>query len=1251
MTRQTCFVMSLVGVIALIGLSPATYAQHQWTSLDGPYWANGIDVAYGKGGGTQAWHRYVIGTDGDVKKLFYWRESDARWRVWDELPAPNRMISYKGPNDNGDNALCTNYNDRLWMTENGGVSWDGIPGSETLPNKQFSTLEIDESDPDSRCFVGSLGMTNEASVYEGVLSGGNWDWSPVADGLEDLDVKDLEFPLNTWLVAGTDDGIWRIQPANPSWERANGDFAGVDITALDELGEHNEMWAATGTVNGHRRLYYSGTESGDPWNSYAEVQPEGVPFDKVVNDISAVFFTDLSVNYQSVYIAAEDGLYLLDMHGTNSNTPVYEFVNFQEDTEYFQNSPFRYDNRVRSVDFYRSSRESLTRYILAGTAYNIYLITETRSSQDRSLESIEVSEIVTGTYKCNVVDLSLAEHGSDPNGNRIFALSENGLVKKWYDQTWRFVGTAFDVGELSQNGSSIAVDFVGSNQLILAASIDGATGGTVMFSSDGGDSWINKTPTGNPQVISLDLEPGEGRYAFAASENHVWVSDDDGQTWSTPQYFPNSSFNDILAEPDPNSTVEGYVGGSGTQKAFKYENNSWAQFDNGLQGVVEINEFTKSPYYGQLFAATTNGIFKNVDGVWYQKIFGMGEINLGTIVVDPYVSQDQDFRGYPGFLAASSADVIPSAIWASLDSSRSWNEMFMNEIGSSVSVNRLSATKENVDVWSSGFVVGTSDGVFYIGDIFKQGGITLDEEEWGPGVIFVPGDVIFFKMQYQNGTVDVVAPCTVFVAYEYDARNLSYDFPDRSEIAVLSNYHLVADGDPENRIVFQSSRPGGGEPGDWGGIGFGDYYASVYPYGINLDNCEVRHADKGIYSRATGVKYIDSLLVSNCQFEDMSFAGIDAKPAVDSMLITLCSFQDCSDYGIRFTEAFDPSGGAIPMGSMHIKSNQIGTCDNGIYFTGNYYAEDDNVLYLRSNSIQLIPPYQGGEDGIYVNQHYPEHLPPVTILTGNLIKNFATGIHLSSVANASELQRNTAEENSNYGIMMQYSSPTIVGDNLGRPNEFKMNGIGIYCDEHSSPYIRQTRIKDNVIGGVLIESHDMTADPPADFGTSRDWGNNALSRADAPGSYYDMKYMGLSTRVSAIRNWWGEPDPVPAQIVGNIDYIPYLTEDPLSPYPKREPWYANLPDQFGLNQNFPNPFNPTANISFYLADPGFASLKIYNLNGQLVKTLYSGLADEGEHTIVWDGKNGTGMDVASGIYFYILATDEGKASKKMVLLR
>jgi hypothetical protein len=96
---------------------------------------------------------------------------------------------------------------------------------------------------------------------------------------------------------------------------------------------------------------------------------------------------------------------------------------------------------------------------------------------------------------------------------------------------------------------------------------------------------------------------------------------------------------------------------------------------------------------------------------------------------------------------------------------------------------------------------------------------------------------------------------------------------------------------------------------------------------------------------------------------------------------------------------------------------------------------------------------------------------------------------------------------------------------------------------------------------------------------------------------------------------------------------------------------AETPKSTKLAQNFPNPFNPSTTIKFDLKEKGFVTLKVYNVAGQLVRTLVSGEKDANTYTVTWDGKNDRGGAVASGIYFYKMETKDFSQTKKMVMLR
>jgi hypothetical protein len=88
-----------------------------------------------------------------------------------------------------------------------------------------------------------------------------------------------------------------------------------------------------------------------------------------------------------------------------------------------------------------------------------------------------------------------------------------------------------------------------------------------------------------------------------------------------------------------------------------------------------------------------------------------------------------------------------------------------------------------------------------------------------------------------------------------------------------------------------------------------------------------------------------------------------------------------------------------------------------------------------------------------------------------------------------------------------------------------------------------------------------------------------------------------------------------------------------------------------LYPNYPNPFNPETTIRFAVAQKSEVELDIYNLKGQKVKTLADGLYNTGNHSLVWNGKDDKGINVASGIYFYKLTAGNLTKTRKMMLLK
>lgn len=94
-----------------------------------------------------------------------------------------------------------------------------------------------------------------------------------------------------------------------------------------------------------------------------------------------------------------------------------------------------------------------------------------------------------------------------------------------------------------------------------------------------------------------------------------------------------------------------------------------------------------------------------------------------------------------------------------------------------------------------------------------------------------------------------------------------------------------------------------------------------------------------------------------------------------------------------------------------------------------------------------------------------------------------------------------------------------------------------------------------------------------------------------------------------------------------------------------------IPDQCVLHDNYPNPFNPSTTISYDLDKAGNVELAIYNIIGQKIATLVNKQQLAGQHQVIWDGNDGNGNMVSSGIYLYKLKTEKFSQTKKMMYLQ
>ncbi len=96
---------------------------------------------------------------------------------------------------------------------------------------------------------------------------------------------------------------------------------------------------------------------------------------------------------------------------------------------------------------------------------------------------------------------------------------------------------------------------------------------------------------------------------------------------------------------------------------------------------------------------------------------------------------------------------------------------------------------------------------------------------------------------------------------------------------------------------------------------------------------------------------------------------------------------------------------------------------------------------------------------------------------------------------------------------------------------------------------------------------------------------------------------------------------------------------------------SEVPHNFKLLGNYPNPFNPITVVVFEISKQSYISLNVFNTRGQQVKSLVSGVLYPGLHRIGWDGTNESGLTVDSGVYFYELRSPQFRETANRVLLR
>jgi hypothetical protein len=1225
------------GLLFVVLTCTLAHGQNQWMNLNGPNWISGIDVAYGPGdqANYHDWYRYLIGGNGSETRRFYWRSGDTGWQQSSELNGAIKIITYS-TESHGNYAFCSAYGDDIYLTDDGGATWAPLHFGNTFDNTHFTTIEVKYHalDAGTDAFVGTESYAGypTAYIYHTVGSEQQWDRlggpqnGDPPDPIYGLQINDIECDHQGSLFAGTEDGLFMHTGSfEDNWNQLN--FDNLDVVAVEDVDCHGAGARELAAVRNGASFSLWFSPNTDYFDDPAEIEPGTEPFNHDIRDIAANQISE--TGYISCYIAANDGLYLI-YFDENSVSTIDNAIDLKELPTLSGYYPMKQDyNFVSVVSYWEQIGDNQQITTLAATPFNVYQIVEQRDGDGQLIDDLKISDAVTGTYSANVIAGALTIN--EDENSLIFTLSDNGLIKSQSpEQGWAFVGKAFDPDQMISTGTDISVDFSENNLAILASSNDNSAHGMITRSTDGGVNWSESSPSDIPvpQINAVCLNTGtQSNEAWAAGNaNHVWRSvDDNGDNWSSSGSFSGTEFLDIYVEPTYYHRV--FACGTGDELAAwsTDHGSSWNALENGLTNVSYVNQLDKETYIRGLYAATDNGFYKIYDFLgqsptWSQRTDGIGTPELGSVAVDP--------NNDCAMLVSSSPNAAETHIWASGDSGRSWIDLPLGTALENSHINKITASQDE----NSGFLAFTDNGVFKLGDIFKSGSISEDET-WGPGVVIVNGDV-----SVTSGTkLSVVGPCTIYATYNFDITSGGLS-STKSEIRLQGHARFDAIGTAQDPIVFTSSRPTSKTAGDWTGIVFG--ISVGYPV-VHMEHVEVEYADKGVFCSSSTSP--DTLQIVNCTFANMTTAGLDIdKPAyVFPTIITGCTFHNCGSYGIWIR---NDQSSTYP--STTIEDNLFENCNYGIYYSGNSNSTYTKNLTLSNNKILFSTPSASSQYGIYVTRIGTTYNPVLRLDADTILQYNQGGIWLNYTNGATEMTMSRIYHCGPYGLKLTASAIQVKGSSSTDYNIIDSCTTGIYYDANSTGTTRWAKIKGNTSYGVYIVSHDLTLPQLPDFGqdVAGQYGNNSIHTQGHTAAYYDMYNASNQANVNARRCWWGSDG---AQI-RNVNYTPALVSNPI---PKRGIIGEPLPNSIVLGQNYPNPFNPTTQIGFGLADPCFVSLKIYNITGQLVKTLVSEHLAAGEHYVIWDGCNSDGISVASGAYFYVLSTDYGRESKTMTLIR
>ena len=398
--------------------------------------------------------------------------------------------------------------------------------------------------------------------------------------------------------------------------------------------------------------------------------------------------------------------------------------------------------------------------------------------------------------------------------------------------------------------------------------------------------------------------------------------------------------------------------------------------------------------------------------------------------------------------------------------------------------------------------------------------------------------------------------------------------------------------------------------------------------GIKLDSTSNASVlKKLIFEYGNSIHMLNcNLLIDSCTIRYNTNYASGMQSGAISLFKANATISHCKIY--RNRRAAIVSGSNISSSPV-ITDNLIfeNDTENGNYPQINLGAASTSPVIIRNNTIRGLFPMSGGISFLPVGSI------PSLIIENNIIKRNRYGIAIQNTNINAYINNNIIDSNNAQGLPMLGGSGININGN---------NTLNIICTRNS--------IRWN-LWGVTVQNTakpnfgDLTSADTTDVGLNKIYGNG---RNDSTFDFYynvattdtlraENNYWGTTVADSIAKHIWDRND---SPALGVIDFMPFRLVTSVS--------NTNLevPSGFKLFNAYPNPFNPTTNIKYQIANSSFVTLKIYDVAGKEISTLVNQKQSPGIYELSWDASK-----YSSGVYFYRIDAGGYSDVKKLVLIK